>query len=795
MSRYNAGTLLQAPEPPVLAAATETELTRASPENHGDTPASAQNPARRHGGSVPWRVAANIAPATVSVMLFDLSVAGHQFLAARAFAVVFLLTIPGAVALAAAGIRFRSPIVRLGLVVSTSTLILMLLGWLMSQVLPLLGIGMPLARWPMTVAVNLLVGGCAAAVARRSDPLLGMLGSPPISWLGPLFVLGLALLPLASAAGAEELNNGHGGSLAAAAMLCVALVTCGLFAFSERVPAWMLSVALFCVALALLFSYSLRSNHLFGFDIQQEYQSFLATMRAGRWTPPADGNPYRAMLSITALPTVLARVTGTSGVYLFKVVYPALFAFFPALVFEASLRWLPRRSALVGAAYLIVLPQFAEQFPALARQEVGLLFFAVLLVLILDRSLSPGRRQAATIAALAGLVVSHYSTSYVTIAILVVTYLIYAAIRWPGWRSSSSVKPPIVTAMTVVTAVGLVVVWDVGLTHSTRNVTQFVASVREQGPDFLPNARGGSILTNWIKGNVGHAISPAAYYAEAHQAAQRDEPWLNTYPAAIWQAYPAQPPPPTPVAKYPRIVDLASKVETVCGELFLLGVGLGTMALLWRRFHGPPALPVEIAIFAFAFLVFVGFMRVSGVAAGAYNQERAQIHAGAVLCLGLGTSSAWFLRRWRTGTTVLLGAGLVIILISTSGLLSFLLGGSPPASLANRGQAYDQFFISDQEVAAAQWLGQHAGDLPVYTDQYGTLRLWDATGLATVPHLDLTPGTIPQGAWVYATAANIAGGRAYGNIDGNQAIYAFPVSFLDAEATLLYSSPAARIYR
>ena len=67
-------------------------------------------------------------------------------------------------------------------------------------------------------------------------------------------------------------------------------------------------------ASAVIYSYSLAGDRLFGWDIQEEFRAFSLTMQAGSWTPAVHGDPYRAMLSITALPTVLARVTGISGV-------------------------------------------------------------------------------------------------------------------------------------------------------------------------------------------------------------------------------------------------------------------------------------------------------------------------------------------------------------------------------------------------------------------------------------------------------------------------------------------------
>ena len=59
----------------------------------------------------------------------------------------------------------------------------------------------------------------------------------------------------------------------------------------------------------------------------------------------------------------------------------------------------------------------------------------------------------------------------------------------------------------------------------------------------------------------------------------------------------------------------------------------------------------------------------------------------------------------------------------------------------------------------------------------------------------LTPKTLDQGAYVYASEANVRGGRGRGAIGPDYAVYAFPSKFLDAEKATVYSTGSTRIYR
>ena len=109
------------------------------------------------------------------------------------------------------------------------------------------------------------------------------------------------------------MNHGGGPTLAVAVLVASGVLLLGLLVTAERVPQWVLCAGLYSVAVAIVYSFSLSGDRLFGWDIQQELRAFTVTMDAGTWSRAVGGDPYRAMLSITALPVVLARMTGISG--------------------------------------------------------------------------------------------------------------------------------------------------------------------------------------------------------------------------------------------------------------------------------------------------------------------------------------------------------------------------------------------------------------------------------------------------------------------------------------------------
>ena len=237
------------------------------------------------------------------LMVFDLAVSTrHLVLVSRMFALVLVVVLPGMTVVAAARVKLESRCAQLALIVGTGAAVLM--GWAAasSVILPRLGVPLPLETWPLTIAVNVIVLIMVLCCPKGTDPVLDLLGSIPPR---PSFLVavGATLLPLAAVAGAERLNAGRGATLNV-------IVLIGFFAMLGvsvvKASAWpdgRVQILLFSAALSLIYLYTFRSNYLYGFDIQQEFQRFSYTS-GGRWAPPGNGDPYSAMLSITALPTL-----------------------------------------------------------------------------------------------------------------------------------------------------------------------------------------------------------------------------------------------------------------------------------------------------------------------------------------------------------------------------------------------------------------------------------------------------------------------------------------------------------
>ena len=136
------------------------------------------------------------------------------------------------------------------------------------------------------------------------------------------------------------------------------------------------------------------------------------------------------MLSTTVLPTALHAVAGVPELLVFTVVYPAITALFPVAVFWLARRMLPLRWAFAAAALILTQATFGQELPAIARQEIALMFFVALVAAMLDRRLRRYPQWALAAVFGAALTVSHYSTTYLAVSLIGLTLVLQWGLSW-----------------------------------------------------------------------------------------------------------------------------------------------------------------------------------------------------------------------------------------------------------------------------------------------------------------------------------------------------------------------------
>jgi uncharacterized membrane protein len=739
----------------------------------------------------------NALPLLLLLLLFNAATFGFSLIASRVFGIAFLLVVPGAVLMSLTSVQPREASVRVALTVGASILFLMVLGLLYSLVLPHLGIARPLTRISVLIGIDAATVIGLAVQVRHRDPLAYLMeGDVPST--GKLVVAGLiSLLPLGAVCGAELLNNGKSNVPAVVELVIVGVVLCGLVVCIDRIPRWSVSMVLYCASAAVLLMASMRSNYPFGFDIQSEYYVFSETLRNGIWHLPSNGNPYSAMLSITVLPATISLVTHATGIYLFKLVYPLVFSIFPVLVYVSSARWFPSRAALIGAVVLIVQGFYSADMTGLARQEIGLLYFGLLVVVAFDESIRRRPRQIVAVIAGVGMAISHYSTAYFACTILIFGFFAQLLLRrshW--WRSRWQI---LLTLPVVVGIVGVVTLWNVVITRSAQNALNLASSVQANGFRFLPGSSGSSLITRFLNSDVSPTVSSSKFSSIATAYYHRVDS-VNSYPLSLTKLFPLQPANvPAAHTSLPALYgNLASDLSSVSSELLLLMIGIGIVVFLWRQRKSVRGGRAEFGFIALGCVFLLAILRLSGTVSSLYNAPRGQVQGAPLLSIGIACVCAWMFTgrsMKRCAFTALATIGLGLLMFTDSGLSGLVLGGGVPDTLVNYGSAYESYYFTTADIETADWLVlQHAKGQVVYTDEYGAIQLDEVSQLNRIIPTT-TPQVVEPGAFVFATSTNVVDRTAQSNVDNIYGVYKYPLPFLNSVKNVVFTTGTTEVFR
>src|ERR1700691_133046 len=576
---------------------------------------SAQSPRRRAAAPARRDLAGYAAALAIIALLVPL----RGLWAAQVLLVPLLLVVPGVVLLRALRVPGRTVASFPVYVPCASIVVLFGSGLAVDLAGPLVGVAAPLRTGPLLAGLEITCLTLLAASARApSDvaiPWRSLTERTRYVW--PL------LVALAAAAGALRLNSGHGNTVAAIALAACAVIIVAGLVFASRLDTALLAVILYAAELATMWSFSLRGDLVYGFDISTEYYDLQQAVTHGIWYTAHRGDAYGAMLSVTVMPAELHFLTGLPALLVLKLVYPVIGALLPVAIFYLARRVLSARWAFAAAGFFVMQASFAQELPAIARQEIALVLFAALLAAMLESSVRRRPRWA--------------------LVVLLSLAMLAAAFVWYG-----------------------------PVTHSAASeLLQLGHSLRANGLDVLPNrAAGQSPVAAYLQGNTPTPMPAGQYARLVHSYYATRVHYVTPLPDAGLSQYALRgSAPPVPPVTWPAANGALNLGSLVVQQLvYLLGTVGALLMVVWRR---TPVLARQVGLLALATVFLLGLIRLSGTLADTYKQVRDLLQSTAVLAVAL----FWLVqrlagrRRWRQGVgTVLTAGGLTIMVLNTSRL-------------------------------------------------------------------------------------------------------------------------------
>lgn len=303
--------------------------------------------------------------------------------------------------------------------VGVSIAFLMFLGLLLNTLLPIFGMSAPLSTFPTMVSVSSFVlVSCVILWGRdESSPSLTI---PRLKLSRALVIVLLVSIPFLAVTGTEIARIA--GNTVVLMLLVILTSLIVLCAFSNKlIPAEIYPLAILAIALFLLFHVSLTSDYLIGADIHAETY-FAQTAFANSFWDRTTFHPYNAMISATILPVVYANFLNLDITLVFRIAYPLIYSFVPLILYFAFRKQTGSLVAFLGVFFFMSMDTFYVQMLGLARQMIGELFFALLILLIVDEEIGIVRKRLIFVVLSIALLFSHYSLAYLFIFLALATF-------------------------------------------------------------------------------------------------------------------------------------------------------------------------------------------------------------------------------------------------------------------------------------------------------------------------------------------------------------------------------------
>ncbi len=693
---------------------------------------------------------------------------------------VFLL-LPGYLAFKAIRHKNTSQIETLAFSLGLSLLFLMLAGLLLN-VAHYVGFGRPLQPGPILAMLDF--GVIVLTVLNRGTRyVLPRFSLTRFQWW---LAGGLLLLPLFAVFGAIRLNNGASNVLTMVLFAVVAAVFLLLLWKKDLKPLY--PYALFCIALAILFTVSLRGWTVTGHDIQREFYVFQLTASQGFWDIGSLKDTYNACLSITILPTIFKHITSIPDPYIYKVVFQIIFALGVVPIYLFMRRLCGSQLALMGAFLFISFPTFLNDMPMLNRQEISFIFFSLLMLLSFS-GMPRRQKKILTVLFLLGSVISHYSSSYIVLGILVVGWLLYmflARLHKTNGKARLSLTFPTLNVTIILVAILLAFLWNAQITGTTdglekttsKTIAGLFNSSGQQSSDVSYSLLGGKeqdpekLLQAYVK-EVADTPARVSY-----------EPEQDMPLTALGRQ----------LDKLLSVASMNSLIRNLSAKFLQVMLIIGCLVLFWEYKKSRTVDPqstyfLALIVTSIGFLVLQTILPQLSVDYGTLRLFQQEL---IILALPTILGLLAVLRYAKKLAMPLASGVLAVLFLHLSGFIPQLTGGyAPQLSLNNAGSYYDAYYIHEAELQAARWLQKNRNPtVTVAMDQYALSRFH-------FEHKDKVVTTSPfvdfKRAYIYRDYLNKAKDVYVVNINSN--LYHYSVDRGQGQENRLYSNDRSEVMR
>ncbi|HEX8966170.1 MAG TPA: DUF2206 domain-containing protein, partial [Patescibacteria group bacterium] len=700
---------------------------------------------------------------------------------------------------------------------------LMLLGLGINYLLPTFHIIKPLSFLPILTSLNVFLGLLWSYVFVRNNPIPLTTSHITISAKNIFLSIIPIIFPILSIIGALSLNNNNTNIFTMIMLGAIAAFVMLLTVLRDKISQHVFPWTLFMISLSLLFMTSLRGWYITGHDVYLEYFIFQLTKAQEIWKMSNFQDPYNACLSITILPTIISKITHINDFYIYKALYQIIFSTSIIATYLFIRRLLNPFLSFLGTFVIVSLPTFMTDMPMLNRQEIALLFFALLLHALFNNALSRKIKWTLFILFGFGLLLSHYSTTYIAMGLFIGAFLMHLPLRIAGIHSGIKTciqkidsklglldnKPNLHIGMILI-LLAAAFIWNVNITNTSHGISTTITKV----------------FNDLRTSHFAKSKSDPAAYGLLSNKKPTPQSLLNTYIETTTQfvrkfnsenaflskdTYSQTPVTPGSQIKLPltiigqelsklhiNVFNLNDQLKQLYAKVIQIFIVVGFIAIFFFKKHisNFEKEYLILTITFFGILVFETILPGGSIDYGILRlfQQGMILFSIPLLMGGLALLSVFdFISK--SIKTYILSFIFMFFFLYLSGFIPTLTGGYyPQLNVSNAGFYYDAYYTHTLDKVSMDWLSKNRDTkTPVQSDWFTLKRIHTYEQFYSID--GLIPSVIRVNSYVYLSVSNLRTGQVIIYANGAPLYYKYDFNFLNNNKNLIYNNGGSKIYR
>jgi uncharacterized membrane protein len=501
--------------------------------------------------------------------------------------------------------------------------------------------------------------------------------------------------------------------------------------------------------------------------------------------------------------------------YIFKIIFQLIFAACPVIVFFILQKTTSKVFAFLSTFFFLSFPTFFNDMPMLTRQEIGFIFFGALIYVAFTSTMQSSTRRFLFLLFGISIIISHYSTNYVTIALILFVVTVSAIIKiFPkrenfstvsSWRDNFKNLLTQGTFINISLFIFLVVatfVWNTAYTKTSNNLGDitskiingiFIPSGEESRSSdtlysifFAPKKNEAQLLSDFISGQVKQAKETGGeFYDKAdYSSFSVKEVSQRLLPLTV-------------VGKFLQslhfpVFTFQLLLRSFSAGFMQLAVVIGMAVYIFFRKRKP--FDLQFVLLSLGGIILIALVIVLPDLSAEYGLLRLFDQMLFLLSLPIVLSLDAILFFIKPQKRVyFIGIIAVIFFLNLTGFIAHLTGGYyPQLILDNAGLYYDSFYIKRADIASAKWLTGNKNNSIIQSDISGNMIL--LTYADTFASDTIIPQATLKNSYVYLPSAD---SKDYVSVSVNGDVWFInsPEPFLDRAKNVIYDNGVTKIYK